>query len=107
MSETSDHPDLIGDIDRLIHEPARYNVVALLYVLKSADFRFVQHQTGLTAGNLSAHLRKLKAAGYLKIDKGFSGNFPHTDLSLTAQGRRSFEKYRDRMKQALDSLPGK
>ena len=38
----------LPDIDRLIHEPARYNIMALLYVVERADFLFVQNQTRLT-----------------------------------------------------------
>ena len=53
------------DIDKLIHEPARLAVMALLYVVDSADFTFIINQTGLTWGNLSAHLSKLEEAGYL------------------------------------------
>lgn len=100
-------PNLIDGVDPLIHEPARYNIMALLYVLRSADFVFVQKQTGLTPGNLSAHIRKLAAAGYLKVEKGFAGSFPRTDLTLTARGRSNFEKYRQKMIGALGSLPKK
>ncbi|UCG63323.1 MAG: transcriptional regulator [Candidatus Zixiibacteriota bacterium] len=81
--------------------------MALLYVLQSADFVFVQKQTGLTPGNLSAHIRKLAAAGYLKVEKGFAGNFPRTDLTLTAEGRSNFETYRQKMIGALGSLTKK
>ena len=58
-----DLPDL-SDIDRLIHEPARLVVMALLSVVQSADFLFLLRQTGLTQGNLSSHLSKLEEAGY-------------------------------------------
>ena len=106
-SKPAGRTDLLSDIDRLINEPARYNIVALLYVLESAEFLFVKHQTGMTAGNLSAHLRKLEAAGYVKIEKGFSGNFPQTTLKLTKRGRTNFEEYRKKMQQALGNLPAR
>lgn len=38
----------LPEIDRLSHEPARLSVMALLYVIDSADFIFVMNQTGLT-----------------------------------------------------------
>jgi len=106
-SDETPRANLLNDVDWVIHEPARYNITALLYVLESADFVFVQRQTGLTPGNLSAHVRKLAAAGYVKIDKSFANNFPRTNLTLTAEGRRGFEKYRDNMKRVLDNLPEK
>ena len=47
-------------LDRLIHEPARYTIMAHLYVVDSADFLFLVRQTGLTWGNLGAHVGKLE-----------------------------------------------
>ena len=95
----------VGDIDRLIHEPARFMILAVLYVVESADFTFVMTQTGLTWGNLSSHLSKLEEAGYVAIQKEFKGKKPHTMLHLTEEGRAAFRGYRQSMKQVLDDLP--
>ena len=105
----SEHPgglDLAGlaDLDRLVHEPARLAVMALLYVVESADFTFVMNQTGLTWGNLSAHLSKLEEAGYLETEKTFKGRRPHTSLRLTAQGRAAFNAYARKMKQVFQDF---
>ena len=94
-----------GSIDRLIHEPARLMILAHLYVVESADFLFLVRQTGLTWGNLSSHLSKLEAAGYVKIEKEFLGKKPHTMLRLTREGRNAFQEYRRNLKQVLDGLP--
>jgi DNA-binding transcriptional ArsR family regulator len=95
----------IADIDRLIHEPARLMIMALLSVVESADFLFLMRQTGLTWGNLSSHLSKLEAAGYVAVEKEFVGKKPHTMLHLTDDGRSAFQGYRQSMKQVLDELP--
>ena len=89
----------LAEVDRLIHEPARYNIMALLYVVEKAEFLFVQNQIGLTPGNLSAHVSKLEAAGYVAVDKKFIGKMPRTFLRLTRRGRKSFEDYRRKMKE--------
>jgi DNA-binding MarR family transcriptional regulator len=94
-----------GDVDRLIHEPARFQVMALLYVIESADFTFLMNQLGLTWGNLSAHITKLEEGGYVAVEKGFKGKRPQTMLSLTKQGRKAFQAYRQTMKQMLDDIP--
>jgi len=94
-----------GDIDRLVHEPARFQVMALLYVIESADFTFLMGQLGLTWGNLSAHITKLEEGGYVAVEKGFKGKRPQTMLSLTRQGRKAFQTYRQTMKQMLDDIP--
>ena len=95
----------VAKIDRLIHEPSRYIIMAYLYVVESADFLFLIRQTNLTWGNLSVHLSKLEAAGYVAIEKEFLGKKPHTTVRLTKEGRVAFDEYRKNMKQALDELP--
>jgi DNA-binding MarR family transcriptional regulator len=92
-------------VDRLIHEPARFDIMAHLYVVDSADFLFLQRQTGMTWGNLSSHLSKLEDAGYIAIEKDFVGKKPHTMLHLTDKGRTAFSDYRAYMKNTLDTLP--
>jgi DNA-binding MarR family transcriptional regulator len=107
VTEPASHPELadFADIDRLVHEPARLMLMAVLYVIDSADFTFLMNQTGMTWGNLSAHMSKLEEAGYLTIEKSFKGKRPNTMLRLTPQGRAAFQVYRQTMKQVLDSLP--
>jgi DNA-binding MarR family transcriptional regulator len=95
----------LGDIDRLIHEPGRLMLMALLFVVQSADFTFLMIQTGLTWGNFSAHMTKLEEAGYIEVEKAFKGRRPNTMLKLTPQGREAFKTYRREMKQVLDDLP--
>jgi len=94
----------IADIDRLVHEPARLMILAVLYVVESADFLFLMHQTGLTRGNLSSHMSKLEAAGYIDIKKEFVGKIPRTLLRLTGKGREAFQAYRQDMIQVLGDL---
>jgi DNA-binding MarR family transcriptional regulator len=108
-SETPDAGDIqpIGNIDRMIHEPARFNIMAFLYVIESADFLFIERPTGLTRGNLSSHMSKLEEAGYVEITKEFVDKIPRTLLRLTKNGREAFSRYRDSMKDILDRLPEK
>ena len=95
----------LSSIDKVIHEPARLNIMAHLYVVESADFLFMMRQTGLTYGNLSSHLNKLEDAGYIEIIKEFVGKKPHTMLRLTKKGRNAFENYTKKMKQFFDGMP--
>jgi DNA-binding transcriptional ArsR family regulator len=94
----------LASIDRLIHEPARLMIMAYLYVVDKADFLFLVRQTGLTLGNLSSHMSKLEAAGYVDIEKRFVGKKPHTMLRLTQQGRAAFSEYHGSMKRVLGEL---
>jgi len=87
----------MSDLDRVIHEPGRLRIAALLSGAKEADFLFLQRETGLTKGNLSSHLMKLEEAGYVEIEKAFRGKIPLTIVRLTPQGRAAFEGYRKSM----------
>jgi len=96
----------IPRVDKIIHEPARFTIMAHLFVVESADFLFLQRQTGLTWGNLSSHISKLEAAGYVEVTKEFLDKKPHTTLQLTNKGRTAFQEYRQSMKQIFSKLPG-
>jgi DNA-binding MarR family transcriptional regulator len=85
----------IEGIDRMIHEPARLIIMTILNAVESADFLYLQRETGLTKGNLSAHLAKLEVEGYISIEKTYKGKIPLTICRLTQSGRDAFGRYRD------------
>ena len=93
----SDDLRSLTELDRLIHEPARLLIVTILATVESADFLFLQRETDLTKGNLSAHLSKLENAGYVNIEKTFKGKLPLTVCKLTVAGQDAFDKYRQQM----------
>ena len=95
--EDSDEIKGIDTINKVIHEPARLLIMAHLYVVDKADFVHLIAQTGMTWGNLSSHMTKLEAAGYIEVEKGFKGKKPSTMLRLTNEGREAFSVYRKRM----------
>ncbi len=95
-----------SDIDRVIHEPARLLIMANLSVVEEADFNFLMAQTELTWGNLSSHLSKLEAAGYVAIEKSFVGKRPYTLVRLTDEGQAAFLSYRATMADLFNGLPG-
>lgn len=97
--------DHIDRIDKLVHEPARLLLMAHLYVVEEADFVFVMDQTGLTAGNVSSHMKKLIEAGYVDMEKAFVGNRPQTTYQLTREGRKAFDVYRGNIQEILEMLP--
>ncbi|HIH89044.1 TPA: transcriptional regulator [Candidatus Bathyarchaeota archaeon] len=78
--------------------------MAHLYVVDSADFLFLMRQTGLTFGNLSSHMAKLEAVGYIEVVKDFIERKPHTMLRVTAKGRRAFDEYRHGMDRLFKGL---
>jgi DNA-binding MarR family transcriptional regulator len=93
---------LLTDLDRIIHEPARLTLAAILSIAESADFLYLQRETGLTKGNLSSHLAKMESAGYITIEKTYRGKVPLTLVRLTDAGAAAYKAYRARFKKFLD-----
>jgi DNA-binding transcriptional ArsR family regulator len=85
------------DLDRVIHEPARLLLVALLAGVREADFLWLQRESDLTKGNLSSHLARLEEAGYIAVQKTFKGKIPLTILRLTPAGKSAFDQYKKKM----------
>lgn len=100
MSEYS----LPTQFDRLIHQPSRLAIMAVLAGCESADFTYLLTATGLTKGTLSAHLSKLEGAGYVVITKSFKGKYPHTSAALAPDGHKAFKKYRKQYRDFGESL---
>ena len=96
------------DIDRVIHEPVRLRILAILTGVDLADFKFLVTTLGLSKGNLSSHMDKLEQAGYVEVRKGFNGKVPHTDYSITEPGRKALAAYwntLDRIRGACHKMP--
>jgi DNA-binding MarR family transcriptional regulator len=102
-SDTHPRASLKG-VDRLIHEPSRSVILAVLTAVQKADFLYLLRETGLTKGNLTVHLSKLEAAGYIDIEKTYRGKLPLTLCSITEQGEQAFENYRQQLHQFLDQV---
>lgn len=96
--------DAIDRLDRIVHEPARLKIMTHLFVVDSGDFIYLMRKTGLTRGNLSAHMSKLEEAGYIEVTKQFVDRKPLTMLRLTERGREALQKYRKTLMQALPEM---
>ena len=92
------------EVDRIIHEPARAAIMAVLMGVESADFKFILGMTQLTKGNLSIHAKKLQEAGYIRIEKSFQNNYPHTEYSITKNGKAAFRVYIEKLKWLTDAM---
>jgi DNA-binding MarR family transcriptional regulator len=91
----------IANLDRLIHEPARLLIMAILSTVEETDFLYLNRESGLTKGNLSAHLSKLDAAGYIEIEKTYRGKLPMTLLRMAEPGRKAFKAYQKQMRRVI------
>jgi len=97
-------PPSIDAIDRVVHDPTRFRILSYLSIVESADFLFFMQQLGVTQGNLSSHMARLEAVGYVHVEKGFENKRPKTVFRLAPDGRAAVEQYAGHMQQLLDGL---
>lgn len=96
-TDTGQLPEaVLPTLDPVIHAQPRLRVTVALAALDPEDqiaFPRLQELAGMTAGNLSTHLRKLEDAGYVAVTKAHHRRTPVTYLRLTRAGRRALEDY--------------
>lgn len=93
----------LGQIDDVIHGRLRLGVMAYLSAVNPASFPELLKKTGASNGNLSTHLTKLEAAGYIQQEKGYNGKRPQTLIHLTDNGRTAWIAYLEAMRSLLGS----
>ena len=93
---------MFKDLDPLLHSQLRLAIMSLLIGLESAEFVYLKEKTKSTSGNLSLQLDKLCKAGYIKIQKGFKGNYPVTQCNVTAKGIKAFRQYVEDIRSYID-----
>jgi len=103
MSEDLIIKQVIGT-DKIIHEPARIVLLAILAAADQVDFTFLLNETGLSQGNLSSHLSKLETAGYVSIEKTFRKKRPRTLISMNEKGKTAFRDYVNTMREFYNTL---
>ena len=101
MPDSSETQSDIDAIDDIIHGRLRLGVMAYLSAVNPASFPELKTKTGATNGNLSTHLTKLEAAGYVRQEKGYNGKRPQTLVHLTDEGRSAWIVYLDAMRALL------
>lgn len=96
------------ELNPVIHAPARLRIAVALSQLGPKDrmsFPRLQKELGMTAGNLSTHVRKLEDAGFVDVAKTHERRTPVTYLALTADGRSALEDYTQALRALLDGAP--
>lgn len=97
----------VGELNPLIHVPARLRIMATLAVLPVGDtlsFTRLQDIIGLSAGNLITHLRKLEDAKYVHSEKSGSGAASRTEVVLSPKGRQALNDYKATLRELIDEL---
>ena len=89
-------------LDPLLHSQLRLAIVSMLVGSEKVEFTHIKEETNAAAGNISIQIKKLKEAGYIKVEKTFKNNYPKTMLSITDKGVKAFESYVNELKKYID-----
>ncbi len=89
------------ELNPLLHSQLRLAVISILMSVEEADFVYLKEKTDATAGNLSVQIDKLSSAGYIIVEKGFSGKKTRTVCRITDVGKAAFEEYVANIKEYL------
>jgi len=79
--------------------------MALLAAADRAEFGYVRDQVEVSDSVLSKQVSALQEEGYLKVHKGYVNNRGRTWLSLTGQGRRTFERHMAALREIAEGNP--
>lgn len=83
-------PHARHDIDRVIHSPVRFSILAFLIGLDECEFGVLRDEIEVSDSGLSQHLAVLENAGYVGIAKRRVGRQSRTYVSCTDSGEDAF-----------------
>ncbi|HEY5665526.1 MAG TPA: transcriptional regulator [Gammaproteobacteria bacterium] len=87
----------------LLYDRIRLGIMSALSVNRKMSFAELRELLGTTDGNLSRHARRLEDAGLVNCKKAFAERVPRTHFSLTAKGKRTFEKHLEHMEALIEA----
>lgn len=93
------------EVDKLIHEPVRFEIMTILYAAQDADFVYLQRRLQVNPGKISSDLTRLQEAEYIAVEKTFDDKIPITICKLTKKGRKAYENYIQQLKQKIAETP--
>lgn len=85
------------DTDKLIHEPSRLGILSWLDKAGEETFMALSRVTGLSRGNLTIQLDKLKEGGLIQPERVIRRRRTQTTVRLTAEGESAIRTYWARM----------
>ena len=81
------------ELDALLHQPLRTQLVAFLAGAGEQTFSDLKRQLNVSDGNLDAHLKKLLAADYVAARKETGNGRPQSYFVLTTSGLAALQNY--------------
>jgi DNA-binding MarR family transcriptional regulator len=82
-----------GLFDRVLHSGPRITILSRLIIHRAMRFNELAKSTGLTAGNVSAHITVLEEAGYIERQRLTNKVESPAIVRITQSGDEAFRVY--------------
>lgn len=83
----------LQDLNKAFESRVRLGIMSALMVNEALDFNALKELLDVTDGNLASHTRALEGEKFIRVEKSFIGRKPNTRFSITAEGRKAFERH--------------
>ncbi len=82
------------DVHPMLFDRVRLSIMAhLSFASGPVEFTVLVDDLKLTKGNLSTHMKKLEAQGFVRTEKKFISRKPRTTYRCTAKGKKEMRHY--------------
>jgi len=89
-------------LEKLFHEPNRLSIMSAVCAAdKGLSFNELKEACGLTDGNLNRHLKVLREAEAVTIEKAFVDDKPRTTVKISRAGLDRFNEYLSALSEVL------
>jgi DNA-binding MarR family transcriptional regulator len=95
------------NLDKVMSHSSRLQIMSVLAVNDSYDFKSLRELLQITDGNLATHMKALEREKYISINKSFVDRKPSTRYKITEKGRSSFKKHIDALDELVRNQKGK
>ena len=83
----------MSELNRILHQPIRTQVMAYLVTHDTCDFNAVKKLFNLSDGHMTTHMRELLGSGYVMAEKLTIDGKSKTIYHITPEGRAAFVEY--------------
>jgi DNA-binding transcriptional ArsR family regulator len=102
---TSRPPVQPPGLDRLLSDPTRLAIMAVLCAADWCDFAFLRDAVSLSDSALSKQLSTLKKDEYVEQRRTYLGRVPKTTVRATDQGRHRFLAHVEALRTIVEQSP--
>ncbi|GAA1308757.1 transcriptional regulator [Pseudonocardia xinjiangensis] len=92
---------MTAELDRLLSDPTRLAIMAVLGAVDWCDFAFLRDEVSLSDSALSKQLSTLRNDDLVELRRTYLGRVPKTSVRATDEGRSRFLAHAEALQQII------